>query len=103
MTLRHARCHFHKEREAAARCPHCGRDFCRECITDFDGVVYCRPCLAAFHAQAARDAGWRAWVGAALILGAAVLVQAAVFLALLRPLANLNPGRPAAAASKEAR
>lgn len=43
--LRHARCLFHPLREAAARCPHCGGTFCRECVTDEDGKLACPPCL----------------------------------------------------------
>jgi hypothetical protein len=43
--LRHARCLFHPLREAAARCPHCGGTFCRECVTDEDGQLACPPCL----------------------------------------------------------
>jgi len=43
--LRHARCLFHPLREAAARCPHCGGTFCRECVTDEEGRLACPPCL----------------------------------------------------------
>lgn len=43
--LRHARCLFHPLREAAARCPHCGGTFCRECVTDEDAKLACPPCL----------------------------------------------------------
>src|SRR5271154_6856469 len=43
--LRHARCLFHPRREAAARCPHCGGTFCRECVTDEEGKLACPPCL----------------------------------------------------------
>ncbi|HWG58630.1 MAG TPA: hypothetical protein VN661_06250 [Candidatus Acidoferrales bacterium] len=43
--MRHARCLFHPLREAAARCPHCGGTFCRECVTDEDDKLACPPCL----------------------------------------------------------
>lgn len=43
--LRHARCLFHPLREAAARCPHCGGTYCRECVTDEEGKLACPPCL----------------------------------------------------------
>lgn len=43
--LRHARCLFHPLREAAAKCPHCGGTFCRECVTDEEGKLACPPCL----------------------------------------------------------
>jgi hypothetical protein len=45
LRLRHARCLFHPLREAAARCPHCGGTFCRECVTDEDDKLACPPCL----------------------------------------------------------
>jgi len=39
------RCHNHLQREAVARCPECGRFFCRECITDHEDKVLCAACL----------------------------------------------------------
>lgn len=39
------RCHNHRGREAAARCPQCGRFFCRECVTDHDDRLLCAACL----------------------------------------------------------
>src|SRR5215471_11171635 len=43
--LIHQRCTIHWRREAAARCPECGRYFCRECITEHEGRVLCAGCL----------------------------------------------------------
>jgi hypothetical protein len=45
-TLIHQRCFNHKDREAVARCPECGRYFCRECITEHEDRVLCASCLA---------------------------------------------------------
>lgn len=39
------RCFNHQNREAAARCPECGRYFCRECVTEHDDRVLCAVCL----------------------------------------------------------
>ena len=39
--LAHQRCFNHKGREAVARCPECGRYFCRECITEHEDRVLC--------------------------------------------------------------
>ena len=44
-SLIHQRCFNHAQREAAARCPECGRFFCRECITEHDDRVICSLCL----------------------------------------------------------
>lgn len=43
--LGNQRCFNHGLREAAARCPECGRCFCRECITEHDDRVLCASCL----------------------------------------------------------
>jgi len=43
--LSHQRCFNHAAREAAARCPECGRFFCRECVTEHSGRLMCTPCL----------------------------------------------------------
>ncbi len=39
------RCFNHSLREAAARCPDCGRFYCRECITEHEDKVICAVCL----------------------------------------------------------
>jgi hypothetical protein len=39
------RCVNHPAREASARCPECGRFYCRECITEHDDRVLCASCL----------------------------------------------------------
>jgi hypothetical protein len=39
------RCFNHGMREAVARCPECGRFYCRECITEHDDRVLCSACL----------------------------------------------------------
>ena len=39
-------CVNHRERMAAARCPECGRFFCKECITEHREKVLCTACLA---------------------------------------------------------
>jgi len=39
------RCHNHRQREAVARCPACGRYYCRECITEHEDKVLCAACL----------------------------------------------------------
>ena len=43
--LLHQRCFNHALREAVARCPECGRFFCRECVTEHDDRVICATCL----------------------------------------------------------
>ena len=43
--LTHQHCHNHMLREAVARCPECGRFFCRECITEHEDKVLCAACL----------------------------------------------------------
>ena len=39
------RCSNHWQREAVARCPECGRYFCRECITEHEDRILCASCL----------------------------------------------------------
>jgi hypothetical protein len=46
MELIAQRCRNHPAREAVARCPGCGRYFCRECISEHEGRVLCASCLA---------------------------------------------------------
>ncbi len=43
--LKHTRCEYHGDREAAARCPECSGFFCRECVTEHNGRMLCLKCL----------------------------------------------------------
>ena len=43
--ITHQRCLNHMFREAVARCPECGRFFCRECVTEHEDKVLCASCL----------------------------------------------------------
>ena len=97
--LRHARCLFHPLREAAARCPHCGGTFCRECVTDEDNRLACPPCLRRMMRPPAKPALGRRFLQGFAGL-AALVCLAALFFALLRwrvnmPEAHLNLGRAA--------
>lgn len=44
-TLASQRCFNHAAREAAARCPECGRYFCRECVSEHEDRLICAACL----------------------------------------------------------
>jgi hypothetical protein len=79
-TLRQRRCENHPRREASARCPECGRFFCRECITEHDDRVLCASCLARLSIK--KEKGTRSWAWI-LRLGLAFLAAAVVFFALL--------------------
>jgi len=52
MNIARERCSNHASREAVARCPECGRYFCRECISEHDGRVICAFCLKRFGTKA---------------------------------------------------
>lgn len=45
------RCWNHDEREAACRCPRCGRGFCRECVTEHEARLVCAACLKILAAE----------------------------------------------------
>jgi hypothetical protein len=85
--LRHAHCLFHPLREAAARCPHCGGTFCRECVTDEDNKLACPPCLRrTMRPPPKASRARRLRQGSAGL--AALVCLAALFFALLRWRAN---------------
>ncbi len=48
------RCTNHVSREAVARCPECGRFFCRECISEHEGRVICAFCLKRLSTETVR-------------------------------------------------
>jgi hypothetical protein len=54
MNIARERCFNHVSREAVARCPECGRTFCRECISEHEGRVICAFCLKHLSTKAVR-------------------------------------------------
>jgi hypothetical protein len=54
MNIAQERCFNHASREAVARCPECGRTFCRECISEHDDRVICAFCLKRLSKKAVR-------------------------------------------------
>lgn len=68
--LARARCLFHAEREAAVRCPGCRRSFCRECVTEHDGRLLCRGCLATSALSLPSAATRRRWAWLATLVSA---------------------------------
>jgi hypothetical protein len=38
-------CLNHEQREAVARCPECGRFYCRECVVEHEDRILCAACL----------------------------------------------------------
>ncbi len=70
-SLSQSRCFQHVSREAVARCPDCERFYCRECVTEHDGRMICRPCLdGILEAAPKAQSGWvkaaRGWFMAGL-------------------------------------
>jgi hypothetical protein len=53
------RCWNHSAREAVARCPECGRSFCRECVVEHEDRIICSGCLAKITSAAEKPA--RTW------------------------------------------
>lgn len=88
--LAQARCFIHLHREAAARCPACGRFYCRECVTEHEGRVVCRGCLEAVLQDAApKGRGWWACLATWTLAMVGYLLVVVVFYGLGRVLLNI--------------
>jgi len=75
MTARIAlqKCWHHTAREAVARCPECGRSFCRECVVEHGARIICADCLAKLSAATNKPRrSWSfasVWRSSAAVLG----------------------------------
>jgi hypothetical protein len=68
------RCFHHALREAAARCPSCGRFYCRECINEHQGRLLCASCLRRLLQAPPQKRRWPATVGRCAAALAGVVV-----------------------------
>ena len=50
------RCWNHGSREAVARCPECGRSYCRECVVEHEDRIICSGCLEKLISAGAKPA-----------------------------------------------
>lgn len=73
------RCANHPDRESSARCMHCGRYFCRECVTEHEGRILCAACLAKVTADAGKRRGAFHGLTTPAALVAALLLAYAAF------------------------
>jgi uncharacterized paraquat-inducible protein A len=80
--LRQQRCVNHPAREASARCPECGRFYCRECVTEHDDRLLCASCLAKLAEAARRSRGRRLLLVRLLLVGVSFGVIFLLFLLL---------------------
>ena len=80
MNIVRERCSNHGSREAAARCPECGRYFCRECISEHDGRTLCASCLKRLATGPVRRRRLAGLVRSAQILIGVVLLWSAFYL-----------------------
>jgi uncharacterized paraquat-inducible protein A len=85
------RCWNHGTREAIARCPECGRSYCRECVVEHEDRIICNSCLAKLTQGAAKAA--RKWSALSIARFAAafagILVAWFVFFSLGRSMLSI--------------
>ena len=62
MVLLKQTCAHHPDRPGQATCMDCRRVICQECATTWDGIHYCRPCLAARRRTAEEGRPILGWI-----------------------------------------
>ena len=80
MTLSDERCFNHARREAVARCPECGRYFCRECVSEYEDRLLCAYCLKKLGVRLPGRGARTGLVRAAQVLIGFVLLWSAFYL-----------------------
>ena len=69
-TITIARCTYHADRPAFARCMSCSKMLCQECATQWDGINLCVHCLALRGRSTKRERRPLAWIGVSLATAA---------------------------------
>ena len=87
-TISAKRCFNHALREAVARCPVCGKFYCRECIVEHDGRMICARCLLPGEAPRRKGRFLSGMVRAFQLLTGVLVLWLAFFL-MGRALLNL--------------
>jgi len=80
MSVAQERCFNHASREAVARCPECGRTFCRECVSEHDDRVICAFCLKRLSKKEGRPSRLVGLVRLAQILVGVLLLWSSFYL-----------------------
>ncbi len=80
MSIAEERCFNHASREAVARCPECGRYFCRECVSEHEGRAICAFCLKKLGASPARRYRLTGLVRAAQVLIGILILWSSFYL-----------------------
>lgn len=84
----------HSAREAAARCVSCSGYFCRECVSEHGGTIYCAPCLAAktvATGKASKGRNWFAPLKRLALFGVSVFVLWSCFYLAAARLRRIPP------------
>ena len=80
MSIAQERCSNHASREAVARCPECGRYFCRECISEHEGRVFCAFCLKHLSVKPIRRYRLAGLVRVAQVVAGVLLLWSSFYL-----------------------
>jgi len=80
MNISRERCFNHASREAVARCPECGRYFCRECISEHDDRVICAFCLKRLSKESVKRNRLTGLVRVAQVLIGVLLLWSSFYL-----------------------
>jgi hypothetical protein len=68
-------CLNHAHREAVARCPECGRFYCRECVAEHEDRLLCAGCIRKLVESPGGQGRWAlAWPGRAAALGLSLVI-----------------------------
>jgi hypothetical protein len=73
------RCWNHEAREAACRCPACGRSYCRECVSEHEGRLLCAACLSRIAANRESKSGPAVRLASPAMIAAGILLAWLIF------------------------
>ena len=87
--IKDAHCFLHTDREAVAICLSCNQYFCRECVTEHKGKVFCQACLTKLKKKTPKRSRFPLFIRALIAIFLGLILSYFLFYSLGHTLSKI--------------